>query len=318
MRAQATALLIIVLAGCNGEDDAAIVGQLASDRIQLTAEFAETVTARYPREGASVTAGEQLLEQDAVRQDARLLEASAAILQQQARLDELTRGPRREQIDAARAAVRGARRDAEFLALELGRARDVFAKKLAAADSVDRAQAALDTATAQLAVQEAQLAELLTGTTVEELRQAEAQLGILRARYQQLELDRQRLLISAPASGTLDSWLIEAGERPQPGQPLAILLTGAQPYARVYIPEELRVAVTPGTAAEVLLDGRATPLRGRVRWVSAEAAFTPFFALTEHDRGRLTYVAKIDLDYEGERLPDGLPVTVRIAGAERQ
>jgi HlyD family secretion protein len=115
----------------------------------------------------------------------------------------------------------------------------------------------------------------------------------------------------------LDSWLIEAGERPLPGQPLAVLLTGTQPYARVYVPEEMRIAVTPGTAAEILVDGRAAPLKGRVRWVSSEAAFTPFFALTEHDRGRLTFAAKIDLEYDGERLPDGVPVTVRIAGAER-
>ena len=43
-----------------------------------------------------------------------------------------------------------------------------------------------------------------------------------------------------------------------------------------------------------------------------EAAFTPYFALTERDRGRLTYLAKIDIDDRSERLPDGVPVEVEL------
>ncbi len=49
---------------------------------------------------------------------------------------------------------------------------------------------------------------------------------------------------------------------------------------------------------------------GRVRWVASEPAFTPYYALTERDRGRLSYVAKVDLDQVRERLPDGVPVNV--------
>ena len=40
------------------------------------------------------------------------------------------------------------------------------------------------------------------------------------------------------------------------------------------------------------------------------AAFTPYFALTERDRGRLSYLAKIDITENRERLPDGVPVEV--------
>ncbi|MDH3955033.1 MAG: hypothetical protein OEV03_12475, partial [Gammaproteobacteria bacterium] len=54
------------------------------------------------------------------------------------------------------------------------------------------------------------------------------------------------------------------------------------------------------------------PLAGRVRWVAHEAAFTPYFALTERDRGRLTYLAKVDIEEQQERLPDGVPVEVKL------
>ena len=104
--------------------------------------------------------------------------------------------------------------------------------------------------------------------------------------------------------------IFELGERPAPGQPLIILLGGSQPYARVYVPEMQRVHVNIGTLARIHVDGLEAPISGRVRWVSSEAAFTPYFALTERDRGRLSFEAKIDITDDRERLPDGVPVEV--------
>ena len=91
-----------------------------------------------------------------------------------------------------------------------------------------------------------------------------------------------------------------------------VMLSGKQAYARVYVPETLRASVASGTRATIHVDGVAEALEGRVRWVSTESAFTPYFALTEHDRGRLSYVAKIDIVGERDRLPDGVPVEVEL------
>ncbi len=303
-------LVLVALAGCDSDSAQQIVGQLASDRIELTAEFAEPVLERPVTEGQAVEAGDVIVRQDTARIDARLREAEAQAGQQEARMAELTRGPRREQIAAARANADGARRELNFQTLEHKRAQDIFERKLASSESVDRARAALDTAAAQLAVAEARLEELLAGTTVEELRQAEQRLEQISAQIAQLQVDRQRHEIRAPVAGIVDSLLIEVGERPQPGQVLAIQLSGEQPYARVYVPEAVRVRTTPGRRARISIDGMSEVITGRVRWISSDAAFTPYFALTEHDRGRLSFVAKIDLDYTGARLPDGVPLTL--------
>ena len=68
--------------------------------------------------------------------------------------------------------------------------------------------------------------------------------------------------------------------------------------------------MTPGRTASIHVDGLDAPIPGRVRWVAAEAAFTPYYALTERDRGHLTYLAKVDLVETRDRLPDGVPVEV--------
>jgi HlyD family secretion protein len=308
-----TGLAAMALAACDNEDNLNIViGELASDRIELIAEVNEPILEIAVAEGDAVKAGQLILHQDATRASARLREAEAAVSQARARLDELVRGPRQELIAQARANLAGATREIEFRRTQFQRAKDLLEKELASPETRDRAQAELDAAAANLELRRAQLEELLAGTTVEELAQAEQALEQAAARRDGALVDVERHRLTAPVDGIFDSRLFEAGERPPAGQPVAVILGGRQPYARVYIPERLRAHVRPGTGARVSVDGMDAPIAARVRWVAHEAAFTPYFALTERDRGRLTYLAKIDIDEAQERLPDGVPVEVEL------
>ena len=302
---------VSALAACGADDGASrVVGELASDRIELTAEMAEPITEILVAEGDTVSAGQVLMRQDASRATARLAEAEAALGQAQARLDELVRGPRSEQIDAARAGVEGARDELAFRRSDYARVKDIHEKDLASDELLDRAKAALDAAIANDKQWRAQLRELLTGTTVEELAQAENAVKQAAARRDLAAVDLARHEIRAPVDGVADSRLFELGERPSPGQAVMVMLGGEQVYARVYVPEQLRVNVTPGMATTIHIDGLDGPVEGRVRWVASEAAFTPYYALTERDRGHLTYLAKVDLVETRDRLPDGVPVEV--------
>jgi HlyD family secretion protein len=312
MKSILTALVTLtLLASCAAEENPnLVVGELASDRHELTAEVSEPILSIAISEGEVVIAGQILIEQDSTRATARLAEAAAALAQHQARLDELVRGPRSEQITAARANVEGATQEFEFRQSELTRVKEVHARGLASPDLLDRARAALDAAEANLKLRLAQLEERLAGTTIEELAQAEQAVKQAAARRDNALVDVERHTLRAPVDGIVDSRLFELGERPAPGQPMVVMLSGAQPYARVYVPEPLRVRIAPGTRALIYIDGLDQAVDGHVRWVSSEAAFTPYYALTERDRGRLSYVAKIDIGETRQRLPDGVPVNV--------
>ena len=305
------AAAIVTLGACSASDeDSRVVGELASDRIELTAEFSEPIVAIEVAEGAAVSAGEILLRQDNSRALARMADAEAVVQQSRARMDELLRGPRNEQISAARANVEGASKDLQFRQNELGRVREIHARGLASADALDQAKASLDSASANLKLRRAQLQELLAGTTIEELAQAEQAVQQAVARRDVATIDVERLALKSPLDGVIDSRLFELGERPGVGQPVLVVLSGAQPHARVYVPEPIRVNIGTGTKAIIHVDGLEMPLEGRVRWVSSEAAFTPYFALTERDRGRVSFVAKVDITTTHDRLPDGVPVEV--------
>jgi HlyD family secretion protein len=302
---------ILALAGCSTDENPnRVVGELTSDRYELTAEVGEPITTINVAEGEWVTAGQVLLTQAAARTRARLAESTAALAQQQARLDELVRGPRSEQIAAGRANVEGATQELEFRQSDMKRIEEIHARGLASPDLLDRASAALDAARAILKLRLAQLEELLAGTTIEELAQAEQAMKQAEARRDAIQVDLDRHETRAPVDGITDSRVFEIGERPVPGQPVMIMLGGQQAYARVFVPEIIRVHVSAGTPAAIYVDGLDEPLEGRVRWVSSESAFTPYFALTERDRGRLSYVAKVDITTQRDRLPDGVPVEV--------
>ena len=302
--------LIAVTACSPSDDEHRVVGELASDRVEITAESNEPIVSIHVVEGATVSAGELLLRQDSTRAEARQREAEAAMQQSKARLDELLRGPRSEQVAAARALLEGADKNLRFRDSELARNKEIHARNLASAEDLDKANAALDAARANRKLRVAQLDEFLTGTTAEELAQAQHAFEQTQARLDAAAVDVLRHEHRAPVDGVLDSRLFEIGERPATGQPVLVVLGGEQTHARVYIPEHLRVRITPGTPARVFVDGLAAPLDGQVRWVASEPAFTPYYALTERDRGRLSYAAKVDITERHERLPDGVPVEV--------
>ena len=106
-------------------------------------------------------------------------------------------------------------------------------------------------------------------------------------------------------------------KRQQPGATVAVVLADAPVFARVHIPEPLRTLITTGTPAEVYLDSIAEPFPATVRWVAADASFTPYFALSERDRTRLSFLAEVDLvDARADNLPIGVPVRVFFPGLE--
>ena len=301
----------VTLLACQpSSDNQIMVGQLESDRIELSAESSEPIISRNVSEGDRVNTGAVIIEQDKERANAKLRQAEAMVAQNQARLDELTRGPRKEQIVAAQANVDGAAKDLEFRRANLKRIQSLIERKLASPIDLDRAQSELDVSEATFEFTTAELSALLTGTTIEELNQAQAVVENAQAQRDQVQIDLERLTTVAPTDGVIDSFLFEPGERPNLGQPMAILLAGQQPYARIYVPAGLRASLSPGDKVHVFVDGIDEAFDGRFRWIAGESAFTPYFALTEHDRGRLTYLAKIDLNVNGKRLPDGLPVQV--------
>jgi HlyD family secretion protein len=98
---------------------------------------------------------------------------------------------------------------------------------------------------------------------------------------------------------------------------VVILIPNTQPYARVYIPETKRAQLNIGDKVKVHMDGYGKAIDGRIRFIASDAAFTPYFAITEKDRGKLTFLAKIDLLTTERTMPDGMPVQIELLNSNK-
>jgi len=315
IRSLLACIFLLTLSACEQRAGGA-VGQLESEHIEITAEFAEPIISIGVHEGDLVDTGTRLVQQDDQRISARLAEAQAETGRLEALLAEQLQGPRNETLEAARALVDERRIEFEFRTMELARLAGLRERNLTSAESVDLARKLMDAAGATMEAAGAQLRELEAGTRPEQLEQTRFNLQRAEARVQQLVIEQQRHTLSAPVAAIVDTLPFEVGERPRAGDVVAVLLSGRQPHARVYVPEAYRVGVAPGDSVQVRVDGLNRTLQGTVRRISSEASFTPYFALTENDRSRLSYVAEVALPELPERLPDGVPVEAFFAGME--
>lgn len=310
------ALAVAALSACSKQPPQAL-GTLEFDRITLPAPAAERIVEISVREGEQVAPGQPLLKLDATRAQAELsaLESQAQLARD--RLAELQAGPRSEDIAQARANFAAAEAQAREAQAYYQRLLPLKGKHYVAAADLDRARAATGNASARVRASRAALDELLHGTRQEQVDQAEAALATAEAQADAQRALLDKLSVVAPRAARVDSLPYRLGDQAPTGAPLAILLAGDAPYARIYVPESLRANVKVGDALKVFVGSRDKPYEGRLRTIRSEPVFTPYYALTGEDVARLSWLAEVTLDADAAGLPAGMPVRIEFGGAAR-
>ena len=304
--------LMSTLSACSDSETNVALGTLERDRVAHTATVNEVITETPVKQGAYVKKGTVLLRMDDRQQNAKVDKARAEVARARAQLDKLLAGAREEEVAAARANVAGAR--AELLETEkvYARDKDLVERGATSQSQLDLAMAKRDAAKASLESAQEKLRELENGSREEDLRMARSGLDAAKAALASEEKLLADLTIRASQDGVLDNLPWNLGERVTIGSPVAILLAGDAPYARVYIPEPRRVSITEGDSLKVSVDGVDEVFDGTVRWISSEPAFTPYYGLTRENRSRLMYLAEVQLPSSAARLPSGVPAQVHL------
>lgn len=302
----------LLLQSCDEAPGDIALGVLAQERVALTATASEIVTELPVPEGETVTAGTVLVRLNDDKQRASVAVAEAEVARAEANLDKLKAGARPAEIAIARAQVDAARAAFTEAETTLNRHRQLLENNRTTQAQFEADLARRNRARAELRSAEEELRLLEEGAREEDLRSAEAQLAAAKAALQAERTRLSDLVIRASRGGVLDNLPWNLGERVTQGSPVAIILAQDVPFARVYVPEPARVRLSEDDRVTVRVDGRDAPLEGHVRWISAEPAFTPYYALNQENRSRLVYLAEIALPDSAAGLPVGLPVEVSL------
>lgn len=206
--------------------------------------------------------------------------AEAALRQARERLGLVIEGPRKEDIEGARALVARAQaglRTAEAARLDLKRMQQELATR----------RAEIDQARAELAVVEVQLSDTVA---------------------------------ASPIDGVVLVKAAEVGEVLAAGTTVVTVGDLDHPWLRAYINEQDLGRVKLGDKVKVTTDSFPGKVyQGRVSFISSEAEFTPKQIQTKEERVKLVYRIKIDVANPNHELKSNMPADAEIpvGGAEK-
>ncbi len=168
-------------------------------------------------QGQTVEMGQLLIELDNSDSRASLAQASAAVAQAQAKLQQLSELSQPQALQSLAQAQATALQTSKAL----DRNRDLVAQGFISQAAVDEAQRAVDVAASQVASAQAQVKTNAAGGSDTLLAEAALRQALAGEQLARVKLDQGQVL--APSSGVLISRSVEVGDIVQPGKALMVL-----------------------------------------------------------------------------------------------
>ena len=304
-------LSIIMLSAC-GSGAPEALGTLEWDRINGRAIASEVITEVYVQEGDFVSTHQALIKLDDSLQQAHVKKLAAAVEQARWQVRELESGYRSQEIASAKAELNAKTISRKNQQVQFQRQKDLRARNLNSQRQLDDAEQRYKQALGAEEVALQKLNELESGYRVEEIEQARANFHAIEAEHELQQLLLSRYIVYAERAGKVDSLPFKQGDKPPINAIVSTILAGDQPWARVYIPETWLSQLNIGSEVMITVDGITQPMQGKIRTLADQPSFTPYYALSEHNRSRLMFVAQIDiLDSQATDLPLGIPVQMQ-------
>lgn len=310
LRVAACALL--ATAGCAGEEGVVARGWVEGREVDVAPMAGGRLLAVLVEEGDTLAVGDTVavLSRDATLAEAEVARgrADAAL----ARLQELERGARVEDIAAAEAELEAAEAELTRVRRELARVESLDSLDFASERMLDDARTlALRTASRRDVAREA-LTRLRRGARPEQIAAARAEVEAARAGLAGAQATAGELILVSPTAGPVLLRSFEPGEVVSAGAPVVTVLAGDERWVRVWLAQSDLGAVAVGSHARLSVDALSdTTFAATVTSIATRAEFTPRVALTEDERADLMYAVRLRVDDPRGLLRVGLPIEAR-------
>ena len=211
-------------------------------------------------------------------------------------------------VEMAEVAQEGAKQQVEHLTRLRDRPLSLIAQANAAEAAYKQAEAAVLAAKANLVATKAD-------PTPEDVAVAQAQLLEAEAALDAIQVQLDKLTLTAPRDGLISQKLVNPGELAAPGAVLLELSDIDTVDLTVFIPETRIGQVKIGQKALVYVDAyKDEVFKGAVSFIAHEAEFTPRNVQTQEERVNLVFAVKITLDNADHRLKPGMPADAELVG----
>lgn len=287
-----------------------VSGYIEAHDIRIGSRVGGRVRAVHVDEGQTVRQGDTLVELEPFDLPQRRDEATARCDQLKAQLDELITGPRKQEIEAARAQLAESQSQLELARRNYDRLKTLVAAHAESQEKFDAAAAQLKIAGAAADVQRQQLALLEEGTRPEQIAAAKAALASAAASLAAIQRQIDELTIRAPITGTIEAVELRPGDLVAANAPVLSMLDQSQLWVRAYVPEN-HLGVHIGQKVSVHVDSFPNQtFAGTITFISRQAEFTPGNIQTPEERSKQVFRIKVTLEDPAHLLHAGMTADV--------
>lgn len=204
-------------------------------------------------EGDRVASGQPLAQLDIQNLQTQRRQLEAQLAEAQARLLELERGARREDIAAARAEVRDFENRLQLQEKQRSRREFLYAAGAISLEQLDEFTFGAETSKARLDRAKSDLDELLNGTRPEQVAAQRAVVQQLEAGIADVDVTVGKSTLNAPFDGIISAQPVDEGMVVGAGQAVVRLVESEVPEARIGLPVETANRLQPGSPVAVTL-----------------------------------------------------------------
>ena len=307
---------LILLAGCGDKPSGRLLGYVEGDYVYAAAESSGRIATLAVKRGDHVEAGAPLFTLDWTREQAVLTQAEADLAQAKAKLTDLTKGNRPEEIAVIQAQLDSAKASLKLSEPRVQRRRELVKSNIVGVEQVDEAEAAILEDRNKIAEMEARLNVAKLPARDDALVAAEMAVAADEQAVKAAQWDVDHRQVTAPAAGFVQDVYYRVGEMPMQGQAVIQLLPPANVKLRLYVGEPELGGYKIGDQLRVYCDGCAPNLTAHVSFISHDAEFTPPVIYSRESRAKLVYLIELQPDDPSQPWHPGQPIEAdRVPGA---
>ena len=305
-------LLLLALGACKPDSGAIYQGYAEGEYLRMAPEAPGRLVSLNVARGDRVRAGDLLFQLDDREALIARDQAAADLAEATAKLADLTKGSRPEEIAVFEAELAQAQAK---LAVDMPRLkrRDMLrASQNIAAEERDMAAGDVATDQAMIAEAKARIASAHLAGREDLIAAATAIVAADKAKLAEAERRLAERRVVAPADAVVDDTLYRLGEQVMAGSPVVSLLPPENIKIRFFLPEPVLGRVHVGDKVSLACDSCPGGITATIRYIAPQAEFTPPVIYSTGSRDKLVYLIEAKPDRDPASFHPGQPVDVRL------
>ncbi|WP_027556556.1 HlyD family secretion protein [Bradyrhizobium sp. Cp5.3] len=289
----------------------AIVGVVRATEVRVEPEVNGQLVSIAVEKGASVKEGDVVARLSAVELTAQADQARAALASAVASRNNVYAGVRREQVDSLKAAIAKANARLDYVQAQLTRTSTLARQSFESQQTLDQAENDVAAARADVAEAQANYDAAVAGPTREERAVADAQVQAAAAAVTVLERRLDKMVLRAPADGTVSVIAAEVGENIRAGQPILMVEAAGRQWLSFNVREDHLGRVAMSDTVSVVRNGTDGVTKAVVTELRPLGVFATWQAervIGDHDRNTLRL--RLDPEKSPANLEPGMTVWI--------